>query len=53
MTDARRLAAILAIDVSGFSRLMCKKKACIVVGCEMRGCLGNGFHSVGFICASC
>jgi class 3 adenylate cyclase len=30
MTATRRLAAILAIDVAGFSRLMCEEKARIV-----------------------
>ena len=29
---ARRLAAILAVDLAGYSRLMCEEKACIAVG---------------------
>ena len=30
MTAARRLAAILAADVVGYSRLKCEEKSCIV-----------------------
>ena len=37
MTSARRLAAILAADVVGYSRLMCEEKARTVVGLRKAG----------------
>jgi hypothetical protein len=54
MSETRKLAAILAADVVGFSRLMCEEKACIVVGLRKAGLLSSdGFLSVGMISASC
>ena len=54
MTAARRLAAILAADVVGYSRLMSEVKACIAVGLRKAGLLSSdGFLCVGLISASC
>ena len=53
MTAARRLAAILAADVVGYSRLMSEVKACIAVGLRKAGLLSSdGFLCVGLISAS-
>jgi hypothetical protein len=54
MTATRRLVAILAADVAGFSRLMCEEKRASSKGCGKRGSLSSdGFLSVGLISASC